>query len=179
MTSARSRAAARFALLLAVLTASSLACQSLVAPTAEADYEQAFAATQAVMGLAMTQQALSVIQTARAAPTPTSPPPGAHSPEIVSVNFPASIPANGAFVHGSIKFVDAGLDMNSVSIETLEGNFASGSWDPTGTISWTGVMGVAPFDTRCTAPQTVRARVILRDSTGSASIHSDFAFRCE
>ena len=174
-----SRAAVRFALLLAALAASNLTCRSLVATTSEVDYEQAFASTQAAMELVATQEAIGAIQTARAAPTPTSPLPGAHSPEIISVDFPTTIQADGAYVHGSIKFVDAGLDMNSVSIETLEGNFTSGSWDPTGTITWTGVIGVAPFDTRCTAPQTVRARVILRDTTGSASIHSDFAFTCE
>lgn len=161
-----------------VLAASSLTCQSGAA-TPEVSAEDAWAATEAVLELALTQQALGAIQTARAAPTPTSPPPGAHSPEIISVDFPATIKADGAYVHGSIQFVDAGLDMNSVSIETLEGNFASGTWDPTGTVAWTGVTGLAPFDTRCTAPQTVRARVILRDSTGSASIHTDFAFSCQ
>lgn len=169
-----------FALVLAaiVLALSSLACLSGAATPAVPE-EEAWAATEAVLELALTQQALGAIQTARAAPTPTSPVPGAHSPEIISVDFPTTIQADGAYVHGSIKFVDAGLDMNSVSIETLEGNFASGTWDPTGTIAWTGVIGVAPFDTRCTAPQSVRARVILRDTTGSASPHSDFAFTCQ
>ena len=178
MPTQSSRVALHFALLLAVLAAPSLACLSGTAPP-ETSLEEAFAATEAAFNLSMTQAAIAAVQTARAAPTPTSPAPGAHSPEIISVDFPASIPANGAYVHGSIKFVDAGMDVNSVSIETLEGSFASGSWDPTSTTSWTGVIGVAPFDSRCTSPQSVRARAILKDATGSASVHADFSFTCQ
>jgi len=167
-----------FAIVGVVLAASGLACQSSAA-TPEVSAEEAWAATEAVLNLASTQQALSAVQTARAAPTPTSPPPGAHSPEIISVDFPTTIKADGAYVHASIKFVDAGYDVNHVTIETLEGSFASGTWDPTGTISWEGAVGSLPFDSRCTMPQTVRARATLTDSLGSASIHQDFVFTCE
>lgn len=167
-----------FAITALALALSSLTCQSGAA-TPEGSAEEASAATEASFGLALTQQALGAIQTARAAPTPTSPAPGAHSPEIVSVDFPTTIKADGAYVHGSIQFVDAGFDVNKVKIETLEGSFASGSWDPTGTISWNGAIGSLPFDSRCTMPQTVRARATLTDSLGSASIHSDFTFTCQ
>src|SRR5512142_3407454 len=96
-----------FVLLIVVLSASSLTCnvglgESTNWTQTEAAITQ-FVVTRAAIRLSLTPTAIAALQATRLAPTPTSPAPGAHSPAILSVDFPTLVPADGSTVHGSIR----------------------------------------------------------------------------
>ncbi len=128
--------------------------------------------------LSLTQTAVAAILTARAAPAAAQSYDD-HTPVIMGVDFPAIISSNGAVVPGTIRFTDAGQDVNMVAIQTVQGTFASHTWDPGNSAVYDGPSGSIGFEAKCEVPESVRAVVTLQDATGHSSTQYVLAFRCE
>ncbi len=142
--------------------------------------------TRAALGL--TQQAIAAIQAEKAAEASqaasaareeeTAQASGAHVPVITDVDFPAAAPI-GVQANGMITFTDAAQDVTTISIETIEGTFGSGSRDASKEITWSGSQGTWPLVGICGKQEFVRSVLTLRDAAGNVSDGYVFAFYCQ
>lgn len=194
MPIARRQTTAMFAVLATVLAAASLTCGLFDMPPSpggqmsarEAEALAHVQETGAALGL--TQQAIAAIQAERAAQATlesseaadelTAQASGTHVPVITDVDFPAVAPIN-VQANGLITFTDAGRDVTTISIQTIEGTFGSGSRDATKEITWAGSQGTWSLVGICGKPEFVRSILTLRDAAGNVSDGYTFAFYCQ
>jgi len=196
MSAQRRKGVLHVALLIAILAGSNFAClgptgipfidwvlhpETMDQPVPDVELPQDQMATMAAEA-AYTEQAhnLGLTQTAVAATqTALASQPVWHFPVIVEIAMPALVPVDGKTVEGTITLQDAGTDVNLVSIESLQGTFGTGSWDPSGEIEWQGDYGSFTFGGICGRHEIVEARVTLKDRAGNTSVPKSFVFLCE
>lgn len=188
------RAVTSVLLFIAVLAASGLTCEATNRQvekwkpeprvyTAKEAEEWAHIRETAV-ALQLTQSAIAQIQEERATQAAQQAADAAelaafHPPVIIDVDFPDKVPVDGSYAKGTIRLKDGGRDVNRVSIETIEGNFASGSWDPTADLTWSGIQASAPFGGQCGRSEFVTSVIKLQDAAGNVSEGYTFSFYCQ
>lgn len=107
-------------------------------------------------------------------PTPPAPTPKTNAPEIMQVQFPAEITADGNSVAGHVRFRDLDGDVVQAEFEVVEALvFTPFAFDP-------GVQGVTDgtfeFSVFTVIPQEVALRVTLIDAQGHRSQPMEFRF---
>jgi PKD repeat protein len=109
-----------------------------------------------------------------------TPPPSSVAPEILSIEFPSPIPADGTPFDGRLQFKDSEGDINYVSFDVTSGDFSGFGFNPMDFIVEGGVeVGVFLFNMHCNAVQDVTMRVTLYDAAGNSSPPVDFGFSCQ
>jgi hypothetical protein len=148
-----------------VLGAAGLACRAGAAAP-DASFEDAFAATSAVLDLELTREALEDAQTAGAMPAPTSPTspvppapaaPAGEAPAITRIVAPQVIPSTGEKVPATIIFTDIGEDVVNVKFKVISAEccIQDSTLDVTTRTAWEPTGGVITFELTCDAPQSV------------------------
>ena len=168
------------------LAASGLTCRSGAA-TPEASFEDAFAATSAVLDLELTQEVLRGAQTAGAMPAPTSPTspvppaPAGEAPSITRIDAPAIVPSTGEKVPATIIFTDIGEDVVNVKFKVISAAccIQDSTLDVTTRTVWEPTGGVITFDLTCDTPQAVTLSATLRDAEGHMSEPYLFSYTCQ
>ena len=113
-----------------------------------------------------------------------TPPPSSDAPvgapEILSIEFPSTIPADGTPVDGTLHFKDLEADINWASFDVISGDFSGFGFNPTDFIVEGGVeQGVSLFNMHCNVVQEdVTMRVMLFDGAGNSSPPVSFSFSC-
>lgn len=112
-------------------------------------------------------------------PQPTNPvaQQAAHAPEVVAVEFPKTIAADGEPVGGVVRFraPDAALTYASFTVESAS-FFTPFGFDPeVGEVR----EGTFEFYLATVVPQTITLRVTLTDAQGRTSAPQAFTFRAE
>jgi PKD repeat protein len=96
-------------------------------------------------------------------------------PEIISIEFPSEISADGNEYNGTVRFRDQDGDVAWIQFDVVLGNWKPNGWDPQVFGLTNGTIG---FTNRCYVPETVRLKVTLRDRAGNESAPFNFTFRC-
>lgn len=106
-------------------------------------------------------------------------PPG--PPEIVAVDFPGQIPADGSSFDGVVRFKDPDGDINRAAFEVINAvDFSGFDFNPVASLVEGNVTaGAASFHLWCATPQQVTMRVTLHDTAGNSSPPVDFSFSCQ
>lgn len=102
-------------------------------------------------------------------------------PEIVAIDFPAQVPADGSTSAGTVTFRDPDGDLNRVTFEVVEaGSFNGFELQPVSSLmSGNVTSGVFRFSIRCGTPQQVRLRATLYDTAGNSTTPTEFGFTCQ
>jgi oligopeptide transport system substrate-binding protein len=109
-----------------------------------------------------------------------APPPSSGAPEILSIEFPGQITADGTGFDGRVRFRDPEGDINWASFDVISAiDFGSFGFDPTPFVEGDPREGAFSFHTWCTVVQDVTMRVTLYDAAGNSSPPVDFSFSCQ
>ena len=171
------------------LGAAGLACRA-GATTPDTSFEDAFAATSAVLDLELTQEALEEAQTAGAMPAPTSPTspvppvppaPAGEAPAITRIVAPSVVPSTGEKVPATIIFTDIGEDVVNVKFKVVSAEccIQDSTLDVTTRTVWEPTGGVITFELTCDTPQSVTLSATLRDAEGHLSEPYLFSYTCQ
>lgn len=121
----------------------------------------------------MTEGCFTVVEQAAA-------PPSSGAPEILSIEFPSPIPADGTPFDGRLQFRDSEGDINYVGFDVTSGDFSGFGFNPMDFIVEGNVeQGVSLFNMHCNIVQNVTMRVTLYDAAGNSSPPLDFSFSCQ
>jgi len=109
-----------------------------------------------------------------------TPPPSSGAPEILSIEFPSQITADGTPFYGTLEFTDPEGDITGVSFDPINAiEFPSFAFNPMDYVAEGDFYrGRSNFNMYCTIVQDVTMRVTLYDASGNSSHPVDFTFGC-